>query len=143
MKAIRRSVRPRAGAATTTSISTGLPRKLVAAVVAVAGSTLALATVAPGVASADVVTGQFVSKAGLHCGGQERVTGSQGFGPFELKQRSWIYYNCGNKTVRRKADVSNGFDGRCLGIGPGQARVLSAIWTPIVSVTGYRGSKAC
>ena len=111
--------------------------------VASAAATLSLGATAPGVASADVVGGQFVSKAGLHCGGQERTTGSQGFGPFELKQQSWIYYNCAKRTVRRKADVSRGFDGPCMGIGPGQARVLSAIWEPIVAVTGYRGSKAC
>ena len=125
-------------------MKTMLSRRLAALVATAAGATVALGAVAPGVASADVVTGNFVSKAPYRCGGQEDVTGTQGDGWFQLKQHSWIYYNCSDRTLRRKADVSNGFDGPCLGIGPGQARVLSAIWKqPLVSVTGYRGSKAC
>ena len=130
-------------------MSSRAPRRFPALVAASVAATLALGVIGPGVAWAaperpeNVHSGQFFPKAGLRCGGQELNTGSQGFGPFELKQQSWIYYNCGDRTVRRKADVSRGFDGRCMGIGPGQARVLSAIWEPIVAATGYRGSKAC
>ena len=98
-------------------------------------------TLAAGPASADVVTGQFVHKGGMHCGGQERITGSNDIFGVTFKQHAWIYYNCGNRTVFRKADVINAFDGDCHGIGPGQARVLHAKSSVFDRV--YRGSKPC
>lgn len=94
--------------------------KRIAAFVAAAGVSVGLMGVVPSVASADVVEGQFVDKSGLTCGGQERITGDSG--PF--KQYSWIYYNCGDATVMRKSDAIAETDGDCMGIGPGQARVI-------------------
>lgn len=94
-----------------------------------------------GTASADVVNGQFVSKRGLRCGGQERITGSTSFTGGILQQHSWIYYNCSSRTLRRKADIKFDRDGRCYGIGPGQARVIAIRYAFPRDV--YRGSKAC
>lgn len=122
-------------------MKTTTPKKLSTkiAALAVGGLAVGLMAAAPGTASAaEVVSGQFVSKAGLHCGGQERITGDTAL---QSKQHAWIYYNCGDSSVRRYADIKNAFDGDCFGIGPGQARVLHAKSTYFDRV--YNGSKPC
>lgn len=109
-----------------------------------AGLTAGAALTAPGTALADVSNGQFVSKEGLRCGGQQRITGDTGAGPLTLSQFSWIYYNCSDRTLRRKADIKYTTDGDCYGIGPGQARVLHNMWgSPLVSDDRYNGTKSC
>lgn len=111
------------------------------AALAVGGLVVGLMAVAPGTASAaprDVVSGQFVSKEGLNCGGQELITGDTAM---QSKQHAWIYYNCSDSTLRRYADVVNAGDGDCYGIGPGEARVLHAKSTWFDRA--YRGSKNC
>ena len=120
-----------------------LSKKLAALAMGAAGLTVGLSLTAPGVAFADVSSGQFVSKSGLHCGGQQRTTGSSMAGPIPIVQYSWIYYNCGNQSVRRKVDIRNWWDGQCFGIGPGQARVLKAEWYLTGSSSPFRGSIAC
>ena len=98
-------------------------------------------SLAAGPASADVVNGQFVDKRGLRCGGQESKEGPNDIFGVTFQQHAWTYYNCGDKTVFRKADVINAFDGKCYGIGPGQARVLHSKVSVFDRV--YRGSKPC
>jgi hypothetical protein len=118
-----------------------LSRKVAALAVSAAALTgsFTLATATP--ASADVVVRQPFSKDGLHCGGQERITGSSDLLGVPLKQHSWIYYNCGDQSVHRKSDVKNDFDGDCIGIGPGQALVIDTKNSVFDDV--YRGSKPC
>ena len=102
-----------------------------------AGLTLASA----GPAAADYTVRQPYPKDGLHCGGQERITGSSDILGVTFKQHSWVYYNCGAGSVHRKADVKNDWDGDCIGIGPGQALVIHTKNTLFEDV--YRGSKPC
>ena len=104
---------------------------------------LVLVAASAGIAAADVGIRDSFPKDGLHCGGQERITGDSGIGPLTFKQHSWIYYNCGDSSVHRKSDVSNGFDGPCIGVGPGQALVIDAFWKGPIGPPSYNGSKAC
>jgi hypothetical protein len=94
-----------------------------------------------GPAAADYTVRQPVPKDRLHCGGQERITGSSDILGVTFKQHSWVYYNCGAGSVHRKADVKNDWDGDCIGIGPGQALVIHTKNTLFEDV--YRGSKPC
>ena len=121
--------------------STRLSRKLAALVVGAAALTGSLTMAASAPASADMTVRQPYPKAGLHCGGQERITGSSDIFGVTFKQHSWVYYNCGDQSVHRKADVKNDFDGDCIGIGPGQALVIHTKNTVFDDV--YRGSKEC
>lgn len=118
-----------------------LTTKIGALVIGAAGLAIALLLTTMGPASADVVTGQFVDKSDMHCGGQERITGSVDILGVTFPQHAWIYYNCSDQTLFRKADIINDFDGDCHGIGPGQARVLATKNSPFSEV--YRGSKPC
>lgn len=111
------------------------------ATLAVGALATGLLLVAPGTASAapqDVVSGQFVSKEGLNCGGQELITGDSAL---QSKQHAWIFYNCADTSARFYADIVNAGDGDCYGIGPGEARVLHAKSTWFDRA--YRGSKGC
>lgn len=114
-------------------------KKIAAVGVLAVGVTLAAPA---GAAMADYSTqvsaGQFVGKDGLHCGGQE-IKGVSG--PGGSVQHAWVYYNCGDSTVYRKADVNNSWDGDCWGIGPGSVRVLETTYSWFESV--YNGTKDC
>ena len=130
-----------------TRAASTLSRRMAAAAVGATLLTGGLTLAAAGPASADVVpgqdyvSGQFVNKSGLRCGGQERFPGSTEFLGVTLKQHVWVYYNCGDRSVRRKADIINDLDGDCYGIGPGEARVIATKNT--VFPKKYRGSKTC
>lgn len=138
----------------TTSAESGTTRghnrlaKKISVVAAGAALAAGLTVATPGTAWAErgpVSSGELTSKAGLRCGGQMRSTASASVSSFNIPivQYAWIYYNCGEKTVRRKADIRNWWDGDCFGIGPGQARVLKAEWYGTGSANPFRGSKAC
>ena len=118
-----------------------LAKKFGALVLGAAGLTMALLLTTMGPASAAVVTGQFVDKTDFHCGGQERITGSADILGVTFPQHAWIYYNCSDQTLFRKADIIKDWDGDCHGIGPGQARVLATKHSPFEDV--FRGSKPC
>ena len=110
----------------------------------VAGFTVAGAGSASADVPGDVAEGQFVNKSGLRCGGQERVVAAPTLGTMGTEKRAWVYYNCGRATVRRYADVGRwNPDGKCYGIGPGQARVLDTILTVPGLGNIYNGSKSC
>ncbi len=122
--------------------------KRIATYAAAAVAAVALMAVAPSVASADVSgdvsEGQFVDKSGLNCGGQERVIGSASLGQGFTEKHAWVYYNCGDSSVRRYADIGRGTpDGQCFGVGPGEARVLDTIYTVPGLGNIYNGSKDC
>ena len=118
--------------------------KLATLAFGVAGFTFAAAGPATADVTGDVAEGQKVNKKGLQCGGQERVVASPSLGTLGTEKHAWVYYNCGNSTVRRYADIGRwNPDGKCYGIGPGQARVLDTILTVPGLGNIYNGSKRC
>lgn len=118
--------------------------KLATLAFGVAGITVTAAGPASADVTGDVAEGQFVNKKGLHCGGQERVVASPSLGTMGTEKHAWVYYNCGKSTVRRYADIGRSNpDGKCYGIGPGQARVLDTILTVPGLGNIYNGSKPC
>ncbi len=131
------------GGASTVS-SKSLSGRVAASVVAAVVLTIGVLGVTASPANADVVVGQRYPTKDLHCGGQDRVTGSVQIGPLPLRQRSWIYYNCSDKTVRRKAGRRLMPDWTpCKAIRPGEAIVLMSLWTAFGAPSDYTGSVPC
>lgn len=95
------------------------------AAAAVAAGGLALGGAAP--AAADVVPGQRVT--GYPCWASERVTGEATMGPVPIAQHALVYRNCSKRTVQRKANINEWFDGPCYAVRPGATIVLHTTWT--------------
>ena len=81
--------------------------------------------------------------SGLHCGGNV-IDYSSGFPSYDRMQRL-TYMNCGDRTLRRKADINNARDGKCVTIGPYETRSLArgVMVKPWPLSIHIRGSKAC
>lgn len=92
-------------------------------------------------AGANLTNGQYVSNSGHQCWGQDYITGGYDAGPVHLQEHSYIYRNCRDYAVHRKADIIADWDGSCYNVSARRSRVLAVKYTVPRDV--YRNAKSC
>lgn len=89
--------------------------------------------------------GEYLRNSGHSCWGKTYKTDATLYTPAgPMRQYAWIYRNCSNKTLKRRAIVKLDRDGPCYSIPPGRTRTLEVKLIALIAARNpYERSASC